>query len=1433
MRLVRLLREAPGLKSWQAREGERDLLIKDLVHAGALGRSFESWRDDQAAARTPVLPGVVPFRPVRGVASGLRLVRSWVAGDSLEQTLERGPLEQDAALELAAGMLRALRGLHARDVLHRNLRPGNVILGNRGPVLVDLGLAAVADPSATRLLRTPSRIRYLSPEQTGALSHGIDARTDLHAVGLVLWEALTGTALQQADGLQDLIRSQLRDATLTLSRAPAALEGVLRRLVHPDPRERYQTADAALSDVEELLRGLAAGEDDPTIELGASDLRSSLAEPALAGRKTVTAQLTRTVQDLAVGRGGLVALSGRTGSGRSRLLAEVARRAEAQDLALIHVRASGETGSLALLDAVGGRLDQLDLTLSRRSERRTVLLVDDAERLSHEEAKVLEGLAANPLPGLLAVLTLNRDELTREHPLASLPSDVVVALPRLSQRATRQLLGSMGGQLPAALVERIVVEADGSPWMAVELLRGCVEEGALTPGPDGWRAMSGGELQPSRKAAALFLRRLERLSRATRDFLEAVAILGAPYAPELAGSLVDLDPTAVRMAVAEAVAAQLVRLDGDVRLVHASLQDVLLDELDDGERVRLHLAAGELLEARRPDDVLALARHFERAGRPRRALGYAMAAGRLARQRGALGLAEGWFAQVLAQPHLLGRDDELEANRALADLAVARGRLSSARERLHTVLGLLANPLERDQVELQLADVDALAGDLDGCRSRADRVLRDGHTPEARLEALGRLALVAFLRGRRRTALVLHVRRWWHARGVDGIAATRVAIEHAAVLASLGLGRRATRILHGLPEGAEVALCRAVLATADGRLEEAETTLAGVDRVALPSLLQPLLGVLEGVLAALSGRLVEARRCAAALPQPSAAAIVHAVLNEPGGEAMEPLIGATVFGHTLALRQEVDALEHLSVWRPAQRRTLLRRARRRRARVRHVPPVLAPWLAALTARLEALAGRHTHARRALDRALDQAEGQGARLAALHVLDVRGRLGEALDWPGAAADQAQARGLRRTLEGTANAPTVRATLSLVERFEGVLAAGHRLASELDGARVVEAVVDEAMRLLRPECCAVVGAEAPYELLAGDRQALVGAGLVRAALEADRAVLAFEDGSSSFGDSVALAGARSALAVAIRAEDRPVAVLVAAHRRLDGVFRDEERQLAGYLATLAGAAVENGDRFAQLQELRRSLEQRVEERTVQLEEAQQHLIHSAKMAAVGTLVAGLSHELNNPMSVILGWSQVLLAKTPEGDPRRRALHNIERESRRCAGLVQSLLDFSRKTPGERTRLDLTALLNSVAEIAGGPARRRGVVLTADVYDLPPVDGCAAELESTLLNLVTNAIDATPKGGSVTITAVTERDGVEVRVTDTGEGVPAELRERIFEPFFTTKAVGKGTGLGLALAQRFVEAHGGHLRCESQRGNGTTMSLWLPLTATSEVA
>jgi PAS domain S-box-containing protein len=225
----------------------------------------------------------------------------------------------------------------------------------------------------------------------------------------------------------------------------------------------------------------------------------------------------------------------------------------------------------------------------------------------------------------------------------------------------------------------------------------------------------------------------------------------------------------------------------------------------------------------------------------------------------------------------------------------------------------------------------------------------------------------------------------------------------------------------------------------------------------------------------------------------------------------------------------------------------------------------------------------------------------------------------------------------------------------------------------------------------------------------------------------------------------------------------------------------------------------------------------------------LVQSEKMAAMGTLVAGLSHELNNPLGIIIGYAQGLARRSGLDEGVRGAVASIERQAQRCAQLVRALLDFSRKKVPVRERVAVSALFGRVSELVRGQAHRAGVSFEVlpPSQALPELEVSVQEIESALLNLITNALDATPGGGSVQVSAqpVAQGGGVELVVTDTGSGMSEEVLQRAFDPFFTTKPVGQGTGLGLSITRNIVEAHGGAIDVKTSPGAGTTVRLWLP--------
>jgi two-component system NtrC family sensor kinase len=228
-----------------------------------------------------------------------------------------------------------------------------------------------------------------------------------------------------------------------------------------------------------------------------------------------------------------------------------------------------------------------------------------------------------------------------------------------------------------------------------------------------------------------------------------------------------------------------------------------------------------------------------------------------------------------------------------------------------------------------------------------------------------------------------------------------------------------------------------------------------------------------------------------------------------------------------------------------------------------------------------------------------------------------------------------------------------------------------------------------------------------------------------------------------------------------------------------------------------------------------------------ELEAQLLQAEKLSALGVLVSGVAHELNNPLAVVLGRAQLLLRG--ELDERtRRALETVQIQADRMKRIIQHLLTVARKSPPERRWVDLNALLRETVELRVYQMRVNNIEVRWDLDGaLPQIFADPHQLGQVFLNLVTNAEQAMA-GRSGTLTIGTERIGeaIRVRVADTGSGIAPEHLPRIFDPFFTTKPVGRGTGLGLSVSYGIVAGHGGRIWAESRPGHGAVFFVELPL-------
>lgn len=247
------------------------------------------------------------------------------------------------------------------------------------------------------------------------------------------------------------------------------------------------------------------------------------------------------------------------------------------------------------------------------------------------------------------------------------------------------------------------------------------------------------------------------------------------------------------------------------------------------------------------------------------------------------------------------------------------------------------------------------------------------------------------------------------------------------------------------------------------------------------------------------------------------------------------------------------------------------------------------------------------------------------------------------------------------------------------------------------------------------------------------------------------------------------------------------------------------------------------------------------TARLYEHQQQLIRSERLAALGRLAAGVAHEINNPIGVILGYLEVILSKETLDSAHREDLKIIEEEALQCKRVVESLLNLSRTTSSRKQAVDVHEEIEDVVRRFETIGVSENIRIVKDIEDVPMmVYGDQEKLKDVFFNIIHNGIEAMPDGGTLSLKGYispdmppegedglggnVSREEVVLEFVDTGCGIPEEHQQRVFEPFFTTKA--KGTGLGLAISDGIVKAHNGTLALKSTAGHGTRVILTLPL-------
>jgi two-component system NtrC family sensor kinase len=275
------------------------------------------------------------------------------------------------------------------------------------------------------------------------------------------------------------------------------------------------------------------------------------------------------------------------------------------------------------------------------------------------------------------------------------------------------------------------------------------------------------------------------------------------------------------------------------------------------------------------------------------------------------------------------------------------------------------------------------------------------------------------------------------------------------------------------------------------------------------------------------------------------------------------------------------------------------------------------------------------------------------------------------------------------------------------------------------------------------------------------------------------------------------------------------------------RDEIGQLADSFNQMA---IELEQVTRQNQALNRTLEQRIQQKTRELEEAQNRLLQAEKLSSLGKMAAGVAHEINNPLTSILINAHMLAKQTKEDQPSQETLKIIIDETTRCSTIVKDLLHFSRQTRTTKILADVNQVIEKAFTLLKNQIALQKIAVNKQLapgLPQPVID--MDKMEQVFTNVIMNSLDAMPNGGELSVSSQMAADNnnrkLEIILKDNGHGIPREAMGRIFDPFFTTKGT-KGTGLGLSVSYGIMRQHGGDIHIQSEEGKGTTVTIRLPI-------
>ena len=699
----RRLSDISGVACWLTRDeatGERQI-VRDLPIEYLAPDFRERFENETLLLGQIDSAHYNPLKSFEVRGDQLRLIYPFIDGEPLSRKLQSETMSAKATLQLASDLLRALVKIHGQNCVHRDLRPSHIVVRPDGDfVLAGYGSTWHATLASTDGPQSIEFVQYASPELAGIIKHDIGPASDLYSLGLVLFTALTGESMFTGDNVGDVL---LQQSTLDVAverlppSTPPHLISLIELLTKKEPRERYQSATAVLSDVQSILDMLSSGKHQSLV-IGRLDNRSELVDPAFVGRDLQFHTLQETLKEILAGESKQVMLGSRSGMGTSRLVQETVRYASRHGILVLQGEASADSQTanapwLQIIDQIA-ELCKTNLHLLERlssemthyreeiltampllanifgwsgrglsgpeelGQRRIVkafaeliahvassdtpvmITIENGQRLDEQSVQVLQQVSECEVRYQLLLISTRNDQGESSLLRSILQVSKHIELQPLDDESVLRLCESMAGPLPAECIEIVRKYAEGSPLMVEAILRGMVESGALVSQYDRW-VVDHDKLknfQTAGRSGELLSRRLQNLPENAKRFLRAAAVIGSEFNLAAVARLSRMELPEAHAMLADVRRQRLVwaKPNGSHAFVHDRIRENVLSQIRPETRKRMHGRFGKYLAETHAEESHQLAHHYHAAGLHAEALPHALIAAKQARKRFAL-----------------------------------------------------------------------------------------------------------------------------------------------------------------------------------------------------------------------------------------------------------------------------------------------------------------------------------------------------------------------------------------------------------------------------------------------------------------------------------------------------------------------------------------------------------------------------------------------------------------------------------------------------------------------------------------------------------------------------------------------------------------------------------------------------------------------------